>query len=286
MGAIRDRMIEELELRGLAPATKKSYLVCCRLLVAHFMRSPEQLGADDVKAFLLYLMREREVGPSTLRVYMCAIRFLYGHVLEMPEVVQGMPLPRVPNTLPDVLSRDEVQELLSSVRSLTHRTILITAYGAGLRISEALHLQVRDIDSKRMVLHIRGAKNGKDRFVLLSPHLLTALRHYWATRRPPGPYLFTGRTGQPIHVDVVRRVLKATLGGVDLKKRVTLHSFRHGFATHLLEDGADIRVIQALLGHASLTTTAHYTRVGTRNFSKVTGPFDRLPALQAVLPAR
>ena len=285
MGAIRERMIEEMELRGLAPATKKSYLLCCRMLAAHFMRSPEQLGADDVKAFLLYLMRGREVGPSTLRVHISAIRFLYGRVLKMPGVVQGVPLPRVPKTLPDVLSRDEVQELLSCVRSLIHRTILLTAYGAGLRISEALHLQVRDIDSKRMVIHIRGAKNGKDPFVLLSPHLLTALRHYWVERRPPGPYLFAGRTGRPIHIDVIRRVLKATLAGIHLNKRVTLHSFRHSFATHLLEDGADIRIIQALLGHAALTTTAHYTRVDTRNFSKVTGPFDRLPALQAVPPA-
>jgi site-specific recombinase XerD len=192
----------------------------------------------------------------------------------------------VPKTLPDVLSREEVQEILSKVRQLIHRTILITAYGAGLRISEALHLQQRDIDSKRMVIHIRGAKQGKDRFVLLSPHVLTALRHYWMERRPPGPHLFPSRTGQPIHIDVIRRVLRATLKEVQLKKRVTLHSFRHGFATHLLEDGADIRVIQALLGHATLTTTAHYTRVDARNFSNVTGPFDRLPALQTIPPTR
>jgi site-specific recombinase XerD len=155
-----------------------------------------------------------------------------------------------------------------------------------LRISEALRLQVRDIDSQRMVIHIRGAKHGKDRFVLLSPHLLTALRHYWVERRPPGPHLFPSRTGRPIHIDVMRRVLKATLAGVSVKKRVTLHSFRHGFATHLLEDGADIRVIQALLGHAMLTTTAHYTRVDASNFKKVTGPFDRLPALQAIPPTK
>jgi site-specific recombinase XerD len=275
-------MIKEMELRGMAPATKKSYLIACRLLAAHFMKSPEQLRADDLKAFLLYLIRNRGAGPATVRGYVAAFAFLYRHVLKMPEVVEHLPRPRVLKTLPDVLSREEVQEILSSVKSLIHRTILITAYGAGLRISEALHLQVRDIDSKRMVIHIRGAKHGKDRFVLLSPHLLTALRHYWIERRPPGPHLFPGRTGQPIHIDVMRRVLKATLECVKLKKRVTLHSFRHGFATHLLEDGADIRVIQALLGHAALTTTAHYTRVDTRNFKKVTGPFDRLPVLQTL----
>ena len=286
MGAIRERMIEEMELRGMAPATKKSYLVGCRVLVSHFMKSPEQLRADDVKSFFVYLMRERGAGPATVRGYAAAITFLYRHVLRMPAVVAELPRPRVPKTLPDILSREEVQEILSSVRSLMHRTILITAYGAGLRISEALRLQVRDIDSQRMVIHIRGAKHGKDRFVLLSPHLLTALRHYWAERRPPGPHLFPSRTGRPIHIDVMRRVLRATLAGVSVKKRVTLHSFRHGFATHLLEDGADIRVIQALLGHAMLTTTAHYTRVDARNFKKVTGPFDRLPALQAIAPTK
>ncbi|HEX7506736.1 MAG TPA: site-specific integrase [Polyangia bacterium] len=281
MGAIRDRMLAELELRGMAAATKKSYLLCCRMLVSHFMKSPELLTVEDLKAFLLYLIRGRGVGPSGVRVYVSAFRFLYRDVLKMPEVAQSLPLPRVPKTLPDVLSREEVQQLLSSVESLIHRTILIAAYGAGLRISEALHLQVQDIDSKRMVIHIRRAKGGKDRFVLLSPQLLTALRHYWRERRPPGPYLFPSRTGQPIHIDVLRRVLKATLAGAPLKKRVTLHSFRHSFATHLLEDGTDIRVIQALLGHAALTTTAHYTRVSSRNFSKVTGPFDQLPVLQA-----
>lgn len=282
MGAIRDRMLAELELRGMSAATKKSYLLCCRRLASHFMKSPELLTVENLKSFLLYLMRDCDVGPSSVRVHVAAFRFLYRDVLKMPEVAQSLPMPRVPTTLPDVLSREEVQQLLSSVRSLIHRTILITAYGAGLRISEALHLQVRDIDSQRMVIHIRGAKGGKDRFVLLSPHLLMALRHYWRERRPPGPYLFPSRTGQPIHIDVLRRVLKATLAGAPLKKRVTLHSFRHSFATHLLEAGTDIRIIQALLGHAMLSTTAHYTRVDASNFSKVTGPFDQLPALKNV----
>lgn len=286
MGELRERMTGEMELRGMAAATKKSYLVACRLLAGHFMKSPEELGAEDLKAFLLYMIRDRGVGPSTVRGYVAAFAFLYRHVLKKAEVVDDLPRPRVPKSLPDVLSREEVQEILSSVTSLEHRTILIVAYGAGLRISEALHLQVKDIDSKRMVIHIRGAKQGKDRFVLLSPQMLTALRHYWRELRPPGPHLFPSRTGQPIHIDVMRRVLKATLETVKLSKRVTLHSFRHGFATHLLEDGADIRVIQALLGHSALTTTAHYTRVGTKNFDKVTGPFDRLPALQGIRPSK
>jgi integrase/recombinase XerD len=276
MGAIRERMIEEMELRGLAPATKKSYLTCCRLFVGHFMKSPEQLGTEQVKAFLLHLARERKAGPSTAHVYLSALTFLYRHVLRMPSVVDGLPYPRVPNKLPDVLSREEVAQLLASVRSLKLRTILTAAYAAGLRISEALRLRVADIDSQRMVLHVRGAKQAKDRLVLLSPHLLAMLRQYWVETKAHGPLLFPGRSGRPVHIDVIRRAFRATVNEIGLSKRVTLHSLRHGFATHLLEDGTDIRVIQSLLGHANLQTTAHYTRVSTQNFQWVKSPLDRL----------
>jgi integrase/recombinase XerD len=276
MGAIRERMLEELELRGMSPATKKSYVICCRVFVAHFMKSPEQLRTDDIKAFLLHLKRDRKAGPSCVGVYVAAIRFLYRSVLRTPDVVEDLPRPRRPQTLPDILSRKEVGDLLSAVRSIKHRTILTAAYGAGLRISEALRLQVEDIDSKRMLIHVRGAKQGKDRFVLLSPHLLVALRRYWVESRPVGPHLFPSRSGRPVSIDVIRRVLKAALREVGFKKRVTLHSLRHGFATHLLEDGTDIRVIQALLGHSTIQTTAHYTRVSTRHMQNVTSPLDRL----------
>ena len=276
MGVIRERMIEEMELRGMAPATKKSYLVCCRVFVAHFMKSPEQLRAEEVKAFLLHLMRARKVGPSTSRVYIAALCFLYRHVLGIPGVVEYLPRPRIPKKLPDVLDREEVMRLLGMVRSLMLRMILTTTYAAGLRISEALRLEVNDIDSKRMVIHIRGGKNGKDRLVPLSPELLAMLRRYWVDSRQRGPLLFPGRTGRPVHIDVIRRALRATVRESGIKKRVTLHSFRHGFATHLLEDGTNVRVIQALLGHSNLETTGHYTQVSTRNFKDVTSPLDRL----------
>ena len=276
MGVIRERMIKELELRGLAPATKKSYLTCCRVFVGHFMKSPEQLGTEQVKTFLLYLVRERKAGPSTVRVYIAALTFLYRYVLRMPGAVDDLPYPRVPHKLPDVLSREEVAQLLASVRSLKFRTILTTAYAAGLRISEALRLRVTDIDSQRMVLHIRGAKQAKDRLVLLSPRLLTMLRHYWVEAQVHGLLLFPGGFGRPVHIDVIRRAFRATVNEVGFRKRVTLHSLRHGFATHMLEDGTDIRIIQSLLGHASLQTTAHYTRVRTRNFRQVTSPLDGL----------
>jgi integrase/recombinase XerD len=285
MGAIRDRMLAELELRGMSAATQKSYLVCCRVFVTYFMRSPEQLGAEHIKEFLLHLKRQRNAGPSCVGVYVAAIRFLYRAVLRNREVVEDLPRPRIPKKLPEVPSREEVETILSSVRSLKYRTILIAAYGAGLRISEARRLRVEDVDSKRMQLHIRGAKQAKDRFVILSPRLLEALRHYWAEAKPRGPYLFpNNRQKQPVSNDAVRKVLKRALDEVGFKKHLTLHSLRHGFATHLLEDGTDIRLIQVLLGHSSIQTTAHYTRISAQHMQTVTSPLDRLGQLK--VPAR
>jgi len=276
MEAIRERMMKEMELRGLSAATKKSYMTCFGVFAAHFTKQVEQLNTEDMKSFLLHLMRDRKAGPACVGVYIATLRFLYRHVLNTPEVIDGLPRPKVPHKLPDVLSREEILEVLSAVRSLKFRTILTMTYAAGLRISEALRMRVEDVDSKRMVLHIRGAKGAKDRMVLLSPILLTMLRDYWRAERPTGSLLFPGRLGNPVHIDVIRRALWATTAGLDLNKRVTLHSFRHGFATHLLEDGADIRVIQQLLGHSSPLTTAHYTQVSTRNYQRITSPLDRL----------
>jgi integrase len=256
------------------------------LFAAYFMKSPEQLGTEEVKTFLLHLVRERQAGPSTVHVYTAALCFLYRNVLGMPSVADNLPRPRIPVKLPDLLDREEVRQLLGAVRSLKLQTILTTTYAAGLRISEALHLGVKDIDSKRMVMHIRGAKNGKDRLALLSPDLLVALRRYWTQCRPRGPHLFPGRNGRPVHIDVIRRALQAVVRELGFKKRVTLHSFRHGFATHLLEDGTDVRVIQTLLGHSNLQTTAHYTQVSTRNFQKVTSPLDRLTQPKEAAAAR
>jgi site-specific recombinase XerD len=269
-------MLKEMDLRGLAPATKESYLTCCRVYVAYFKKPADELCTEHVKAFLLHLKQDRKAGVSCVNVYIAALRFLYGQVLNRPEVMMGVSRSRGQKKMPDILSRVEVEQLLMAVRSLKFRTILSMAYAAGLRISEALHMRTADVDSKRMVLHVRGGKGGKDRMVLLSPRLLTMLRDYWKAERPAGPFLFPSRSGRPVHIDVLRRALWATLEGLNLNKHVTLHSFRHGFATHLLEDGVDIRVIQQLLGHSSPLTTAHYTQVSTRNYQQITSPLDRL----------
>jgi integrase/recombinase XerD len=277
MGKIRDRLIEEMDLRGLSPATKRSYLMCCRQFVAHFMKSPEQLGAVETKAFILHLIRDRKSSPSSIGVYVSAIRFLYRLVLRNPRAAEDLPRQKVPRRLPLVPSREEVQSVLNAVRSAKYRTIMIIAYGAGLRISEACRLRAADIDSKQMVLRIRQGKRGKDRLVPLSPRMLAALRSYWVEARPPASCLFPGRPDdRPISKDSVRRVLKAALAQTDVTKPLTLHSLRHGFATHLLEDGEDIRVIQSVLGHSHIQTTAHYAHMTTRRLRKVKSPLDGL----------
>lgn len=281
MGQIRDRLIEEMELRGLSPATKKTYLMCCRQFVAHFMKSPEQMGASETKTFVLHLIRERKSSPSSVGVYVAAVRFLYRVVLRNREAVEDLPRPKVPRGLPLVPTREEVELLLNTVRSLKYRTILTIAYGAGLRVSEACRLQTSDVDSKRMVLHIRQSKRGKDRLVPLSPRMLGALRRYWIEARPTASWLFPGRRPEvPITKDAVRKVLKCAVAESGLRRRMTMHSLRHGFATHLLEDGEDIRVLQAILGHSHVQTTAHYARVTTRRLRRVRSPLDQLKQAQ------
>jgi integrase/recombinase XerD len=277
MGHIRDRLIEEMELRGLSPATKKAYVICCRQFVAHFMKSPEQLGAAETKAFVLHLIRERKVSPSSVGVYVAAVRFLYRVVLRNSEAVEDLPRPKVPLRLPVVPTPEEVDLILNTVRSLKHRTILTIAYAAGLRISEACRLQASDVDGKKMLLHIRQGKGAKDRLVPLSPQALAVLRNYWLEARPSAACLFPGRrSNTPITKDAVRKVLKCAVAESGLTRRLTPHSLRHGFATHLLDDGEDIRVLQAVLGHSHVQTTARYARVSTRRLRRVKSPLDRL----------
>jgi site-specific recombinase XerD len=277
MGKIRDQMLAEMELRGMSVRTQDTYLMCCRQFVGHFMKSPEQLGAAETKAFILHLIRERQASPSSVGVHVAAMRFLYRVVLRNAEAVEDLPRPKVPIRLPVVPSREDVSRLLKAVRSLKYRTILMLAYGAGLRVSEVCQLQVPDIDSEQMVLRIRAGKGGKDRLVPLSRRMLAALRRYWVKARPPRSCLFPGRRPEtPITKDAVRKVLKCAVKDAGLTKHLSPHSLRHGFATHLLEDGEDIRVLQSILGHSHVQTTAHYARVTTRRLGKVKSPLDRL----------
>jgi integrase/recombinase XerD len=281
MGAIREKMKADLDLRRFAETTKKEYLRRAQNFVAHYRRPPTELGPAEIHAFFTHLVQEKKVGTATHHMYVAAIKFLYATTLGRPQVVARIPWPKKPKTLPDVLTGGEVEHLFRQIKSIKHRTILMTAYGAGLRISEACSLQTADIDSERMLIHVRGGKGAKDRYVMLSGRLLVALRTYWKAIRPQGLFLFPGAIpGRPISTGAVQRVLHKVVVRAGFKKRVTAHSLRHGFATHLLETGTDIRTIQQLLGHASIQTTARYTKVTERHVGQTKSPLDMLGTKQ------
>jgi site-specific recombinase XerD len=275
MGTIRDKMRDDLDLRGFASTTKKEYLQRAQNFVAYYHRPPTELGEREVREFLLYLVNEKKTGSATQHMYIAAIKFLYATTLDRPEVVANIPWPKRPQTLPDILTGEEVERLFQQIASIKHRAILMTAYGAGLRISEACSLKVSDLDSKRMLIHVHEGKRSKDRYVMLSERLLEILRTYWKVVHPQGPFLFPGAIpGRSITTGAVQRVLQQVVVQCRFTKRITAHSLRHGFATHLLEIGTDIRVIQRLLGHASLQTTARYTKVTERHIGRTKSPLD------------
>jgi site-specific recombinase XerD len=270
-------MLADMKLKGFARSTQQEYLLRARHFAQHYMRSPAEMGKPELRDYLLHLINEKKVSPATHHMYVASLKFLYATTLDRPEEVAKIPWPKVPRTLPDILSGEEVECLLQSVHSVKHRAILMSAYGAGLRVSEVCCLKRDDIDSKRMLLHIRHAKNSKHRYVTLSERLLRFLRYYWKITRPPGDYLFPGRNpGGHISDDGVRWALRKAVAEAGLTKRITPHSLRHGFATHLLELGEDIRTVQQLLGHASIQTTARYTKVTAKHLGRIKSPLDLL----------
>lgn len=275
MGQLQDKMIEDLQLRRYAPATCERYVACARSYVAYHMRPPAQLGERDVRRFLLHLVQERGVGAATQKMYVAALKFLYEHTLGRPEVVAGIPWPKVNQKLPDILSGTEVDKLLEALESTTYRVIVMTAYAVGLRIREVCPLETGDLDPKRRLIHIRHGKGGSERYVPLPERVHFALREYWRAARPKGPQLFPGREpGACVSHAAVRTNLKIAAAKAGIKKRVTPHVLRHSFATHLLELGTDVRIIQMLLGHRSIRTTLRYTRVTPRLVAATTSPVD------------
>ena len=252
---LRRHMIEDMTVRNLSPATQRSYLHAVAKFSRYFSRSPDRLDIEDVRAFQVFLVSQKISWPA-LNQTVCALRFFYGVTLNRPEIPERIAYAREPRKLPVILSADEVVRFLEAVPSLKTRTALTTAYAAGLRASEAVSLKVADIDSSRMLIQVRHGKGAKDRTVMLSPQLLAILRTYWRLARPR-EWLFPGRDeSKPIDVQVLHAACRSATKAAGLAKRVTVHTLRHSFATHLLESGVDIRIIQVLLGHNSLSTTA------------------------------
>jgi site-specific recombinase XerD len=272
-------MESDLKLKRLSDKTHKEYLRCAKDFVAFFDMPPQKLCEEDVRNYLHHLVEVREASTSTHKMHLAAIKFLYSVTLGRPEVTEHIPWPKVTSRLPDVLSFEEVHGLLEAASTQLYRNAFMVSYGAGLRVSETMRLAAGDIDSKRDVIVVRNGKGDKDRLTMLSPRLLDSLRSYWSKGRPrsPQPWLFPGKTkdGHISRESLQAEIVKACRK-VGMRKTVRYHSLRHAFATHLLESGVDIRVIQALLGHRSIRSTARYTRVRTDHIARVKSPLELL----------
>jgi site-specific recombinase XerD len=268
-------MIEDLTIRNLSPETQQSYVRAVAKFSEHFGRSPDRLGREEVRAYQVHLTSQG-IAWASLNQIVCALRFFYGVTLGRGEIVELIPYARTPRRLPVVLSGEEVVRFLEAVPGLKARAALTTAYAAGLRLSEVVALEVCDIDSKRMVVRIARGKGGAERQAMLSVQLLKILRAYWRIVRPRA-FLFPGRDPErPISRKMLGMACRMASEAANLSKPVTVHTLRHSFATHLLESGTDIRIIQVLLGHAHLSTTALYTQVATTTIANTTSPLDRL----------
>jgi integrase/recombinase XerD len=272
---LRRRMIDDRMVRNLAPTTLQSDIYAVAKFSRYFNRSPDRLGWEEVRAYQLHLIA-RQRSWSHINQTACALRFFYGVTLGRAEAFDRIIAAREPQKLPVVLSAEEIVRFLEAVPGLRNRTALTTAYGAGLRVREVARLEASAIDSHRMLIRIEQGKGGKDRYVMLSPQLLQILRAYWRLARP-GRWLFPGQAaGEPVSVATLQEACRIATRQAKLSKPVTVHTLRHSFATHLLEAGTDIRIIQVLLGHARLSTTARYTQVATTLIADTTSPLDRL----------
>jgi site-specific recombinase XerD len=283
LSPLRRRMIEDMTVRNLSPATQRSYLHAVSKFSRFFQRSPDHLDLDDVRTWQVHLVSQG-LSWGSLNQSVAALRFFYGVTLGRPEVPERIAYARKPQRLPVVLGADEVVRFLESVPSLKSRTALTTAYATGLRVSEVVALKPADIDSGRMVIRVEQGKGGKDRYVMLSAQLLGILRGYWRLARPL-VWLFPGRDEtRPLEPNVLNAACRSACAAAGIDKRVTVHTLRHSFATHLLEAGTDIRIIQVLLGHRNLSTTARYTQVAASTIARTASPLDGLD-LMVVPPA-
>jgi integrase/recombinase XerD len=272
---LRQRMIDDMALRNMSPNTQRAYVRAVMNFSRHFKKSPDKLGMEHVREYQLHLV-SRGLQAATIVPIMCAIRFFYGTTLGLPNVADHIPLARKADTLPAVLTPDQVERFLKAVPDLEMRALFITIYSVGLRVSEAIALTAKDIDSANMVIHVRQGKGRKDRYVMLSEQLLAILRAYWRCARLQH-FLFPGPDPErPITARTVQRACRDAVRAAGLDPSVTVHTLRHSFATHLLEQGVDIRVIQDLLGHRHITSTTRYARVAVNTIRKIQSPLERL----------
>lgn len=285
MGKLQEQMKTDLVLKGYSPHTTRAYLYCIRNFAKYFMRSPAEMGETEIRKFMLHLAQDRKVSAFSQSTHVNALKFLYRITLQHPQVVERLPHPKRPMTLPQILTMQETLSFFAAIKSAKYKALLGIIYGAGLRISEACALKPTDIDSQRMLIHVRRGKGSKDRYVLLGETMLTLLREYYQNARRKGDYLFPGQKPQnPLTPAAIRKVLKKVAAKAGLSKKITPHTLRHSFATHLLETGYDLRVVQTLLGHTSIQTTQRYTHVTDRLLSLTRSPLDLIQKLETLQP--
>jgi integrase/recombinase XerD len=278
---IRRRMLEELQRRNYSSATIRAYILAARQFAEYFGKSPEKLGAEEIRRFQLYLLNEKKLAPGTVETRMAALRFLYKKTLKRRDLsYDDLIFPKTPQKLPVVLSLEEVTRLIEATPNLMYRTLLMVLYSTGIRRTEASLLKVSDIDSERRVIHIRQGKGSRDRDVPLTPKLLEALRQYWRWKKPQD-YLFPSTPGHrgleaPISDATVWYACQRAAAKAGIKKRIGPHTLRHTFATHLLEAGADLRTIQLLLGHQELKHTTIYLHLSQRHLHAAINPLDQI----------
>ena len=288
MTPLRQRMIEDMQLRNLAVGTQKNYIAHVAGFAKYFGKSPAELDIEAVRQYQLYLLNQRKLSAESVNQYVSSVKFLYLTTLEMPWTSEYFPRVRRPDKLPVVLSQEEVLAFFDNVPSLKYRAALMVCYGAGLRISEAVALKVSDIDSQRGLLRVEQGKGHKDRYAMLSPRLLQVLRRYYRAFRPPD-YLFPSwRNEHHLSTTSLQLACREAALRAGIAKRVTVHTLRHSFATHLLENGTDSRIIQVLLGHSRIDTTARYLRVSPQVVAATVSPLDKLdhPAQPATATKR
>jgi integrase/recombinase XerD len=281
---LRRVMLEELQRRNYAKTTIQYYIQAVERFAKYSRTPPDQLNHTHLRTYQAYLLRERKLGPRTVKLHVSALRFFFVKTLKRPYMLEDIPFPKVPRRLPAILSTDEVTRLIDGARNLTDRTMLMVLYSTGMRNAELRHLQVRDIDSRRMLIHIQHGKGGRDRYVPLSATLLETLRAYYRWMRPK-TWLFPGtiqnwRADKPITPKVVWEACRVAATRAQLEKRVSPHLLRHSYASHLVEAGADLRTVQLLLGHVKLEHTVIYVHLSQRHLQAVANPLDAMPVSQ------
>lgn len=272
-----DLMTQELKIRNYSPKTIKSYGCCVRTFAEYFAPRPlRKLENEDIRKFLMYLIEVKKLSAASVGLALNALRFLYVEIFQRPLVLQDFQAPKRRQRLPVVLSPEEVKSIFESLGNLKHRTMMMLTYSAGLRVGEIVRLRLEDIDSHRKVIFVRSAKGNKDRYTILSDLVLATLREYWKAYKPK-VWVFEGqREGKQYSIRTAERVFESAAQKAGIHKHVSIHTLRHSFATHMLEQGTDIRFIQELLGHSSVKTTEIYTHVSKRHIGVLKSPIDQL----------